>query len=838
VVDPTPLNIVISYVQAGLTSINYLASTLVQAILSFSDSSTQVVTSLANWILTSVSGGGSGAVATDTYGNTVTLTGTSPGVISATANYLGLNSNSIRLTVLPPPIITSQPSSLSVYESATATFTVVATDLGPITYQWSKNGTPITGATAASYTTPATTLADNSVVYKVQLTGASGTISSVNAILTVLQSAPSIVTPPASQSVITGQTAQFTVTAAGLPNLAYQWYKNGNLITGATSSAYSTPATIGDNGSTFSVKVTNAVNNISSNSATLTVQQSSLTDLVISEISSCYYTNYDCWFEVYNPTNSNINLNAYTVKSTSIDIVSNSISTQTYNLPSVVVGPDSYVLLSGNYSNKAQVGVQNIKLKNGNLIPYWTSNGSIEILKNGSTTDFVAFGSSSQKSTSTDKWNGANVAALPYSASDYGKSIVRAYPRTADTNSYSAADWTSVSWVTPAGRNDIPADTADNDGDGIPDSAEVAGGTYAGLDLYAMGARTNQKDVFLEVDQMISTDPGIIVRKEALQKVVDVFSANSIQVHIDAGNAFNTTFSTADFNLGQGSNQLIYEKCVTLDQTTCTSNTSTRRSIYDWKEQYMDLRRRLIFHYALFANSQNTNGFNGNSGLAELVGNDLIISLGNWGLSTSTTSNTNKTINYQASTLMHELGHNLGLRHGGFEDTNYKPNYWSVMNYMYQLNGLDPDAKSITAYQRWRKEKGDGTPLLCNLVASPCGSLSQFIMNFSNGTSASLNEASLLESANIGRGANAGAYADWNLSGSITNTPVSLDLNADGSQTILQDHNDWANLVFPFSRNGYSNSGVSLTNSAINLPVNLISNDRQPIAAEYDLNSR
>jgi len=37
---------------------------------------------------------------------------------------------------------------------------------------------------------------------------------------------------------------------------------------------------------------------------------------------------------------------------------------------------------------------------------------------------------------------------------------------------------------------------------------------------------------------------------------------------------------------------------------------------------------------------------------------------------------------------MHELGHNLGLLHGGFEHLGYKPNYLSVMNYFFQLDGL------------------------------------------------------------------------------------------------------------------------------------------------------
>ena len=88
-------------------------------------------------------------------------------------------------------------------------------------------------------------------------------------------------------------------------------------------------------------------------------------------------------------------------------------------------------------------------------------------------------------------------------------------------------------------------------------------------------------------------------------------------------------------------------------------------------------------------------------------GNDLLISLGGWGLKDVVGSARNILINYQAGTVMHELGHNLGLNHGGNEGVNDKPNYWSVMNYLYQLEGLDPDAKSGSAYLRWRYSKGD-----------------------------------------------------------------------------------------------------------------------------------
>jgi hypothetical protein len=75
---------------------------------------------------------------------------------------------------------------------------------------------------------------------------------------------------------------------------------------------------------------------------------------------------------------------------------------------------------------------------------------------------------------------------------------------------------------------------------------------YAGLDLYRLGARLNQRDIFIEVDYMESTDAGIVPKREALQKVADSFAAKQFRVHFDAGTTFNQSVSTTDFNLGQG----------------------------------------------------------------------------------------------------------------------------------------------------------------------------------------------------------------------------------------------------------------------------------------------
>src|SRR6266403_570308 len=84
--------------------------------------------------------------------------------------------------------------------------------------------------------------------------------------------APYINTQPANQTVSVGQTATFSVGAAGTPPLTYQWQKNGPDIPGATSSSYTTPATTSaDSGAMFRVVITNSAGSVTSNSATLTV---------------------------------------------------------------------------------------------------------------------------------------------------------------------------------------------------------------------------------------------------------------------------------------------------------------------------------------------------------------------------------------------------------------------------------------------------------------------------------------------------------------------------------------------------------------------------------------
>ena len=150
----------------------------------------------------------------------------------------------------------------------------MASGTGALSYIWSKNGVVIAGAASASYTTPATTMADNGALFAVAASNSMGNMISGPAALTVTAApvAPSISAQPVSQTTTAGQAATFTVTATGTAPLTYQWNKNGAVIAGATSASYTTPATAaGDNGAAFTVTVSNSVSTLTSSAATLTV---------------------------------------------------------------------------------------------------------------------------------------------------------------------------------------------------------------------------------------------------------------------------------------------------------------------------------------------------------------------------------------------------------------------------------------------------------------------------------------------------------------------------------------------------------------------------------------
>jgi len=355
----------------------------------------------------------------------------------------------------------------------------------------------------------------------------------------------------------------------------------------------------------------------------------------------------------------------------------------------------------------------------------------------------------------------------------------------------------------------------DEDEDGIPDCAEQSGYEFNGIPVYEYGARQGVKDIFIEIDYMQSVDQGIIPQRESLQKVVDSFAAQNIAIHFDVGNLYHPSaeISPEDFDLG-GGNELPYTKGLSLG-----TNSDSRASATDFRASDMDDSRKSIFYYMVFGNSQRENGASGSSGRAYINGNISIITIGSWGLNRSSDSLTNKLINYQAGTIMHEFGHNLGLLHGGDEGRNYKPNYLSVMNYRYQLKGLptigDDEGDRYLAYH-YNNNSSCGSNTWRNITNNAYDDHNNFIIDYSHGVSIAIDEAAINEAAGFGHsGSNA---IDFNCNGNNSETLNDFDINNDNRISLITDSNDWndLNIVFYTTlNNGANPSKSSMINTVI-----------------------
>ena len=334
--------------------------------------------------------------------------------------------------------------------------------------------------------------------------------------------------------------------------------------------------------------------------------------------------------------------------------------------------------------------------------------------------------------------------------------------------------------------------------DGIPDDWKMNGvsldpGDGSGpqfIDLPAMGADVNRPDVFIQLDWMADTTHSHALSAAAIKMVVDAFAASpyrsptgsvGINLHVDAGPNSVMNYATgATWGALSRARQLTH----VTNFGVAAVDTLLNLTSYNWvafdtvKKQpggFLSTGREPIFRYAIAAHQL---GVAVNSGLARTIpGSDMMISLGSFAAVSDLV---------MAGTLMHELGHLLGLDHGGRDGVNRKPNYVSVMNYHWQTRGLTRGGVSG-------------------------------IVDFSNVALDRLFEGGLDERSGVGKNAagvairrwvpgaagGAGAYVqvadgslpiDWDGDGVATSPSVAFDVNNDVQQTLLEPHDDWKNL--------------------------------------------
>jgi hypothetical protein len=200
--------------------------------------------------------GGSNITGANSPTYTATAAGTYRVIVSAICGS-PVTSNAAVLTANGGVNITTQPVNKTICSGGSATFSVTAS--GATGYQWYRGNNSIGGATNSTYTTGVTGS------YHVVVNGGCGGPVTSNTVTLSITPGVTIVTQPVSTQMCAGGSESFSVVANNATG--YQWYRNSNLIIGATNAQYTTNTT-----GTYDVRVFDGCGgSVMSNFATLTI---------------------------------------------------------------------------------------------------------------------------------------------------------------------------------------------------------------------------------------------------------------------------------------------------------------------------------------------------------------------------------------------------------------------------------------------------------------------------------------------------------------------------------------------------------------------------------------
>lgn len=258
------------------------------------------------------------------------------------------------------------------------------------------------------------------------------------------------------------------------------------------------------------------------------------------------------------------------------------------------------------------------------------------------------------------------------------------------------------------------------------------------VNLPLMGANPNVPDIFIQIDWMHGSGDGTggtdgrgthdhMPTLAALSAVACTFAVHGIDVHFDVGGNYQGAACSAvspsfivPTAYTQGGSDINESSLVCQDSAKHPCDYHTPYPVLSFEYGFASVRdgnqllgipahfaqnRKDIFRYALFAhtlagpfniNGQPIDPVSGQpttvprsySGIAHRPGGGLMVTFGLWRSDLPANDQVGSP-QAQAGTLMHELGHNLGLSHAGLvTQPNCMPNYPSVMNYLYQTRGL------------------------------------------------------------------------------------------------------------------------------------------------------
>lgn len=334
---------------------------------------------------------------------------------------------------------------------------------------------------------------------------------------------------------------------------------------------------------------------------------------------------------------------------------------------------------------------------------------------------------------------------------------------------------------------------------------------------YTVCPSTSQKDIYLELDCMTNQCP----QPQAISDVVNAFYQHGILLHVQMGEVPSTGSGDIGVHYCDVKRVTTYS---TFSQAPCPSTQGYYESYPILKQNFFGTvnersgnasycplnglppgyspanansfncltAKRQVFHYAMFVDYQISG--TDSSGWSEVLGNDFLVSLG--GFTGGTGS-----LDEQEGAIMHELGHNLGLSHGGAGDlNNCKPNYLSVMNYVYLFQETADSCRPLDYSNTALASLNEGALSDSNIGSyqypqgSSCQGERKIFWSSPSGT--------VLQSTT-------GVTNDWDNNGLDSNTyslitnNVMQSCSASPSDVTLNGFNDWAFLANGNSALGY-----------------------------------
>ena len=387
--------------------------------------------------------------------------------------------------------------------------------------------------------------------------------------------------------------------------------------------------------------------------------------------------------------------------------------------------------------------------------------------------------------------------------------------------------------IAVGGQALAPGACLDSDSDGLCDDWEsngvyvhVKGKVDKFIDLPSMGADPKHKDIFLHIDYM-ANDPAVagshsdrpkLAAMAALQAnfakapVKNPDLTPGINVHIDCG-------KDCIMNPVTGALWGTATQAAALTETTPMDTVDTPGGVFTVGWSVFDslstafnaTGRSIAFHHVIFAHDlwtgNSTSGMSRNGADVSTGASDLVISLGSWPTPGGTSLQ-------QEGTLYHELGHNLGLFHGGRDILNRKPNHLSVMNYNFTDVGMILDGKSgLLDYSEFALPALDELSLLevVGVAADPTvvlptggATIDRYgTLWYCTGDNPSTVAAHVTTKID--------GNIDWNCDGTIGNKPVFQDINVDGQfNRSLVSVQEWPILKFSGGAIGGNGAGAAV----------------------------